>query len=140
MGMKFTDIEKLRNELNDKKALIDDTIEQCLKELALRFLRKVIKNTPSDTGTLRKGWQVNLNNLKVIKQGTNYSIILQNDAKNEDGIVYSGYVEYGHRDRTHKKWVPGLFIATIAEKELKEIGPKIVDKKFEKILKEKLDL
>ena len=42
-------IEKLNGEQKQQ------FLESCCKELAARLLRKVIKRTPSTTGTLRRG-------------------------------------------------------------------------------------
>lgn len=139
MSMKFDDLKALQKQLENKKELVDDILESCLKEIALRFLRKVIKDTPSVTGTLRKGWAIHLNNLKVDKKNGEYSITLTNDAQNEEGVRYASYVEYGHRDRSLKGWVPGQFIMTIAEKDIRNLTPKLVEKKVTTMLQEKFN-
>lgn len=43
-------IERLNNEQKEQ------FLQACCKELAARLLAKVIKRTPSDSGTLRRGW------------------------------------------------------------------------------------
>jgi hypothetical protein len=56
-------------------------------------------------------------------------------------------VEYGHRQepgrfvpalgkRLKKSWVPGQFMMTITENEIKQNANKIVEAKFNKLLKE----
>ena len=109
--------------------------EDCLKELAARFLRKVIKRTPvgkgiyeaipptkgkkkrkeslqfkrlSGGGTLRRGWSVWLKDaIRVQKIGSTYQIELVNNTE------YASYIEYGHRQ------TPGRFVPAIG-KRLKE--------------------
>lgn len=49
-------------------------------------------------------------------------------------VHYASYVEYGHRTRDHKGWVPGRFMLTISENELKTQAPKILEKKILKYL------
>ena len=57
MGADFkqlTEFTKNIERLNDSQK--EEFLESCCKELAARLLAKVIKRTPLDTGTLRRGW------------------------------------------------------------------------------------
>lgn len=49
-------------------------------------------------------------------------------------IEYASYVEYGHRTRDHKDWVPGRFMLTISEQEIQAIAPKVLEQKIKKYL------
>ena len=145
-------MEKLQR--NDFQAFC----EECAKELAARLLAKVIKRTPvgqyepstgKKGGTLRRGWTAKTeeeaksggnqnakayaDSLQVTKMGDVYQIEIINP------VLYSSYVEYGHRTRNHKGWVEGRFMLTISEKELDAQAPKILEKKLMKYLGECLD-
>lgn len=120
----------------------DEFYVQCLKELAARFLAKVIKRTPALSGTLRRGW-TNVNNIHVIKVGKNYQVTIANY------MNYASYVEYGHRQevgryvpaigkRLTKGWVPGKFMMTISAKEVETEKQEIIEQRLAKFLKEAL--
>jgi len=134
-------------------------MEQCAKELAARFLGKVIKRTPvgqypkssgKKGGTLRRGWTTQksgsgseglstsgasqfADTLKVHRYGGVYVIEIENP------INYASYVEFGHRKRGGKGWVEGKFMLTISEKEIQTMAPKILEKKLHKFLGEALN-
>lgn len=129
-------------------------MEACAKELAARLLAKVIKRTPvgdySDSydveddgqqkflvmsekqgGTLRRSWTVGM----IEKSGNTYTIKVTNDQ------LYASYVEFGHRQtpgryvpaigkRLKKGWVPGQFMLTISENEIRKAAPGILEKKL----------
>lgn len=133
--------------------------EECAKELAVRLLAKVIRKTPvgqydsgsgKTGGTLRRGWTAkteseavsggnNANakayasSLKITKTGNAYQIEIINP------VNYASYVEYGHRTRNHKGWVPGRFMLTVSEKELDTQAPKVLERKLIKYLGECFD-
>lgn len=137
----------LKNFENQLKKLQnpDEFVESCAKELAARLLAKVIKRTPvgqypsgsgKTGGTLRRGWTggknaagaAYANTLPVRHAGGTYSIEIINP------VEYASYVEYGHRTRGGKGWVPGRFMMTISENELKTITPQVLEAKIEKYL------
>jgi len=132
--------------------------EAAAKELAARLLAKVIKRTPvgqypdvpgKNGGTLRRGWTAKTEgeaksggnqkakayaeSLQITKSGDVYQIEIINP------VEYASYVEYGHRTRNHKGWVPGRFMLTISEKELDAQKEKILEKKLTKYLGECFD-
>lgn len=122
--VKFRDkLEKLQS------ADIEKFQEQMVKELAARMLRKVIQNTPSDTGNLRRNWAVG----NVVKNGTTYEVEVFNNTE------YAPYVEFGHRTANHSGWVQGKFMLTISEKELQQNADKIVQQKLERLLRSVFD-
>ena len=105
-------------------------------------------------GTLRRGWtsktheeaasrngtadpnqsEINeyLDGVRIEKTGREYRITIINP------VSYASYVEFGHRKRNHKGWVPGQFMLTIPEKNIREAAPGILEKKLKKWLEEML--
>ncbi|KQL17678.1 HK97 gp10 family phage protein [Cytobacillus solani] len=142
-----------------ERAKFDKFCEECAKEIAARFLAKVIKRTPVGVyegqgktgGTLRRGWTAKTHaeaesgsgkggnavsfaqGLQITKIGNVYEIIIINP------VEYAPYVEYGHRTRNHKGWVKGRFMMTISADEVERQAPKIVEKKLTKFLGEVFD-
>ena len=134
----FKKLENLQRKMKKiSKVDYERFCKKQVKQLAARFLRKVIKRTPVGTGELKRGWVVS----KVIKKGSNYQIEVINKK------LYSSYVEYGHRQqigrfvpalgkRLVKGWVEGRFMMTITEQEIKRDAPKILEKEFERFIGE----
>lgn len=137
-------LKKFRDELN-KLQDPDKFVEVCVKELAARLLRMVVKRTPvgeypkssgKKGGTLRRGWtgekrssaQNYADSLTVHHFGDTYVIEIVNP------VEYASYVEYGHRTANHKGWVKGRFMMTISEQELEKIAPKVLENKIKKYL------
>lgn len=124
----------------------EEFLEACCKELAARLLQKVINNTASNTGTLRRGWTVDTHEeaaagkkvgvkqwcdeVKVKKQGNTYVLNVINP------VDYASYYEYGHRTSDGAGWVEGRFPLTIAEAELNAVTDGILAKKLRKYMKE----
>ncbi len=131
--IKFSDDIK---KLNDEHKEV--FLQQCAKELAARLLAKVIKRTPSDGGTLRRGWTAGknqnatayANSLAIKHTGDKYIIDIVNP------VEYASYVEYGHRTRNHQGWVQGHFMLMISEAELNNVSDAILQKKLNKYLKD----
>ncbi len=137
MGVDYKQLTKWQQnleKLTDEQ--IDEFIRACCKELAARLLRKVIKRTPSKSGTLRKGWTAGksasayVDSLNITKSGNNYHIDVINP------VEYASYVEYGHRTKSHKGWVQGRFMLTISEQELNSSSDKILQAKLNKYMKD----
>lgn len=148
----FSELKKLQENLNKmvgSEAARTAFCESCAKELAARLLRAVIKRTPVGVypagsgrvgGILRRGWtaesdnvQQALNNLHVAKSGGVYTIEITNP------VEYASYVEYGHRTPNHAKWVPGKFMMTISENEIRRIAPQLLEKRLTEFLKGAFD-
>lgn len=148
----FSELKKLQENLNKlvgSEEARTAFCEACAKELAARLLRAVIKRTPVGVypagsgrvgGTLRRGWttesnnmQQALNNLRVTKSGGLYTIEITNP------VEYASYVEYGHRTPNHAKWVPGKFMMTISENEIRRIAPQLLEKRLTEFLKGAFD-
>lgn len=124
----------------------DAFVESCVKELAARLLRMVIKRTPvgeypnksgKKGGTLRRGWTGSkgqasakgyADDMKVYHFGDTYVVEIVNP------VEYASYVEYGHRTADHSGWVKGQFMMTISEQELERIAPAVLEAKIKKYL------
>lgn len=143
MAVKYgqlVEFTKKIEKLNEKQK--EDFLESCCKELAARLLRKVIKRTPVGVyehkkgGTLRRGWTAARNgaqgsdDIYIRKNGDSYIVDITN------AVEYAIYVEYGHRTRDHKKWVPGKYMLTVSEKELQTTAPQILERKIKKFLED----
>lgn len=141
------ELEKLQKQLEEleKGKARDKFFEDCAKELAARLLSLVKPKTPVGVyddpsrkgGTLRRGWTGGKNtdaeafarSLNVEKSGKTYTITVENN------VEYAPYVEYGHRTRGGKGFVPGKRMLETSEQELKALSPKILQDKLEKFLK-----
>lgn len=141
------ELEKLQKQLEEleKGKARDKFFEDCAKELAARLLSLVKPKTPVGVyddpsrkgGTLRRGWTGGKNtdaeafarSLNVEKSGKTYTITVENN------VEYAPYVEYGHRTRGGKGFVPGKRMLETSEQELKALAPKILQDKLEKFLK-----
>jgi len=202
----FSELKKFKQDL-EKLAKTDSKkfCEEATKELAARFLRKVISETPVHNyrndcdekvykknvnghkkgevifdkngkpkretyktvnfttakgkkvhfkasmkgrmgGTLLRGWtakteeeakngkgqgkDVNsyMNELPMVKVGDSLQINISNS------VSYFPYVEYGHRTRNHKGYVPGRLMMTKSYIDIKSKAQGIVDKKLKEFL------
>lgn len=127
----FKELKELQKRLQNQ-AEHQKLIEQCAKSLAARLLRMVRERTPVGQhknhvgGTLRRGFTIG----EIQKQGDTYQIEVINS------VEYASFVEYGHRTRNHKGWVPGKFMLTISEKNIKEKSPAILESMIKKYLQE----
>ncbi len=146
----------LENSLKNVQKEVDDFIISLSKELAARLLSKVIKRTPVGQykngkvgGVLRRGWITKsereaelsavfsggesvtkkyINSLEITKKGKVYTITVVNS------VSYASHVEFGHRTRNHKGWVPGRFMLTISEQELEGDLERIIQNKLQKFM------
>ena len=151
----FDELKRIAKNLEEMEKALPGFIEECVRELAMRLLAKVVLRTPvgqygdhwvefttkegkhvkffakdnRQGGTLRKGWTIG----QVKKTANGYEVEVINP------VYYASYVEYGHRTRDHKGWVEGRFMLTISEKELKRELPVILKRKQEAFLKKYLE-
>lgn len=142
----YKQFEQFKKKLEKlQQAELQKFFEAAAKELAARLLAKVIKRTPVGQypeesgmtgGTLRRGWtgQAGGNGatyakcLPIRQTGNVYTIDIINP------VEYAPYVEFGHRTRGYKGWVPGRFMLTESEIELERKVPGILEKKLLKYL------
>lgn len=134
----FKELEKSLTKIQKD---VDDFIVSLSKEVAARLLSKVIRRTPVGQykkgsgkvgGTLRRGWTAGkkradfIEGIQVNKRGSIYEVVIKNS------VEYASYVEFGHRTRNHKGWVPGRFMLTISEQELEGDLERIIQNKLQK--------
>ena len=142
------ELEKLQKQLEEleKGKAKDKFFEDCAKDLAARLLSLVVHKTPEGVypndssrkgGNLRRGWtggkkmdaEAFAKSLEIEKSGKTYTITVENN------VEYAPYVEYGHRTRGGKGFVPGKHMLETSEQELKALSPKILQDKLENFLK-----
>lgn len=101
-------------------------------------------------GTLRRGWisksheeAENGKGSPTVQEAKEYANSLQIGHKGNMLIIdvvnnteYASYVEFGHRTPSHRGWVPGKFMLTISEQEIREIAPHVLEAKIKKYLEE----
>lgn len=136
----FKELEKSLTKIQKD---VDDFIVSLSKEVAARLLSKVIRRTPVGQykkgsgkvgGTLRRGWTAGkkradfIEGIQVNKRGSIYEVVIKNS------VEYASYVEFGHRTRNHKGWVPGRFMLTISEQELEGDLERIIQNKLQKFM------
>ena len=136
----FKELEKSLTKIQKD---VDDFIVSLSKEVAARLLSKVIRRTPVGQykkgsgkvgGTLGRGWTAGkkrtdfIEGIQVDKRGDTYEVVIKNS------VEYSSYVEFGHRTRNHKGWVPGRFMLTISEQELEGDLERIIQNKLQKFI------
>ena len=105
-----------------EKADLDEFCEMCAKHLAARLLSRVIRITPVETGTLRRSWSEENNEVYVEHKGNEFTCEIVNSTS------YAIYVEYGHRTRNHKGWVHGYFMLEKSTLQLDAQAPRIIEK------------
>ncbi len=157
MGFDYRQVKQFRDNLEQLDREKDEFLQSCTKELAARLLALVIRRTPKDTGTLKRGWTTQragsgaeglksnsgrqfAETVKVHHFGDTYVVEIINP------VEYASYVEYGHRQqpgryvpalgvRLKKGWVKGKWMMTVSEKEIQAAAPQILEKKLEKWLR-----
>lgn len=88
-------------------------------------------------GTLRRGWTIGA----ITRKPNGYEVEIINP------VEYASYVEFGHRQtpgryvpqigkKLKRAWSPGKFMMTFTEQEVKSMAPGMIQKRFEKFLRE----
>lgn len=70
------------------------------------------------------------NSLQIQKRGDTYVVEITNP------VEYASYVEYGHRTRGGKGFVPGKLMMTYSAQEIRSIAPALLRKRLEEKLRE----
>ena len=134
----FDEIRRLARNLKELEKALPGFIEDCVREIALRLLAKVVPRTPVDTGELRRNWTIG--QIRRIKGGWQVDVF--------NPVLYAIYVEYGHRGvyvpalgvtlHVDTHWTEGKFMLTISEQALERELPAILKRKQEAFLKKYL--
>ena len=103
----YIDLSQFKVFQNKIQRLSEEFKNQAIKEItqvaSQNILQQTQANTPVDTGTLRRGWKTEINDIP-----NGYQIEISND------VEYAPYVEYGHRTRGGKSFVEGRYMLTNA--------------------------
>lgn len=126
---------------------VDEFLEKCAKELAIRVLRRTISKSPKVLGNLQRGWTAEPGTepcreylpkrspeqwaemAEVENNGKEYNITISNP------IEYAVYVEYGHRTPDLVGWQPGKFMLTLSLEEVDSMKVGILEKLLADFLK-----
>lgn len=151
--------DNLQKEFSEQKS--QQFMEDCTNKLAKEFIEKVKDRTPvgdysgnsyvcnpSATGRSHKGSKVNgkrggtlLHSWEigeVKKNGNVYTVEVINNAKNDKGVPYGSYVEYGHRTK-NGGFTEGHFMMSFTKEEIEsqnfvqKIADKLFEAKFKKV-------
>lgn len=140
--------EELRTQITNLQKNIDEIMGYLTKDIAALLLRKVTKRTPvgnydhvlpeykKNAGDLRRNWTVG----EITRNGNVYNIEVINPTE------YASYVEFGHMQepgrfvpalgkKLKKAWVPGRFMLTISENEIKNDLENILSHRLKRALK-----
>ena len=98
----FKELTFFTSELLNASEDFDKFMKDFLRDMASRFLAKVIKLTPVDTGNLRNSWVIG----NPTGEGIEMSIKIMNAAE------YADLVEFGHRG----KYVPALGVTLFTDR------------------------
>lgn len=109
--MKLKGFDKLEARLKKDRS---KNVTQTLNKAGKQLFREVKKNTPVDTGRLRRSW-------KLEKKDDNTIIVYNN-------TEYALHVEYGHRTRgkNSTRVVPGRFMLRDSVKKFNTNSSKIL--------------
>lgn len=125
----------------DARAVVDD----CLRDLTAELLRRAIDMTPRDTSNLARHWTDDTagpdsasgsdvspddyaKGLRIRRAGNRSAVTVGNNTR------YAPYVEYGHRTRNGKGWVPGQFMLTKAVEAVDQMKDGIVERRVKEFL------
>ena len=101
--------------------------KQAIVEVGNRFVDIAKKETPVDTGFMRRQWKAN----PPQKHGHEHSVDVVNAAE------YAQYVDQGHR-QGKSGWVKGQFFVKRAEEQVARETPPALIKKLNKFIGERM--
>nr|DAU32268.1 MAG TPA: putative tail component [Caudoviricetes sp.] len=96
-------------------------LRRFLTKQALDVLAKTKNEHPTITGLMKNSWTIG----EVVRDGDVLKVTISNP------VEYAKYVEYGHIDRSHSKWVEGWFMCSLAIIDVKKKIPKRFQREFE---------
>ena len=157
MSVDYSEFIKFRDKFERLSNEFETFLKQFLIKQALDVLAKTKKESPTDTGLLKNSWTISNQGVairsKTLKSGKNkgkiryYSVesaFVNNtsiDNVERDGDVlkvtisnpveYAKYIEYGHMDRSHQKWINGKFMCSLSIIDVKKKIPKRFQREFE---------
>lgn len=134
MGFDYSEFEIFKRNFSKLNADFGLWLHQFLLNQGLRFIRKVKRNTPVDTGDLRNHWNL----AEITREGDVLKCWFVNS------MYYASFVEYGHA-KPYKAgalpgssdWVEGYFMMTVSLEQIEREMPQQFNKEFELFLRGK---
>jgi len=121
MSVDYSEFLAFRNKFERLSNEFETFLKQFLIKQALDVLAKTKRNSPVDTGLLRNSWTIG----EVVRDGDVLKVTISNP------VEYAKYIEYGHMDRSHQKWINGKFMCSLSIIDVKKKMPKRFEKEFE---------
>ncbi|MGK5511785.1 HK97 gp10 family phage protein [Brevibacillus formosus] len=111
---RFSNFDQFEQQfLTHLKETMPLVVEMKLYEIAYRLNAHIKRLTPVDTGRLKNSFTVG----NLVKNGDEWYIEVGTN------LEYSKHVEYGHRTRDHKGFVPGAHMVEISLRQLEQELP-----------------
>ena len=121
MSVDYSEFIEFRDKFERLSNEFENFLKQFLIKQALDVLAKTKKESPTDTGLLRNSWTIG----EVVRDGDVLKVTISNP------VEYAKYIEYGHMDRSHQKWINGKFMCSLSIIEVKKKMPQRFKKEFE---------
>lgn len=119
MSFKIKGLDEMIKDFEEAEKNIPSELRKLTDSIGTSLLGKVKRKTPVDTGVARNNWQT--------KKLDAFTIAVYNNTK------YINYLEYGHRTRNGKGFVPGVYMLKKSLDEL--VIDREIDKAFDSIIK-----
>ena len=114
------------------KEVYETAIMTATKEIAQELHEALLRNTPVDTGNLRKMWSAGDNLLFTVERvADGFQVTLINEAQDGKGFMYGKAVNYGHKTKSGG-WVAGRFFVEASEAQTEPKCYDIVRKNLKK--------
>lgn len=119
MSFEIKGLDEMIKNFEEAEKNIPSELRKLTDSIGASLLGKVKRKTPVDTGVARNNWQT--------KKLDAFTIAVYNNTK------YINYLEYGHRTRNGKGFVPGVYMLKKSLDEL--VIDREIDKAFDSIIK-----
>ena len=119
MSFKIKGLDEMIKDFEEAEKKVPSELRKIADSMGVSLLGRVKRKTPVDTGVARNNWQT--------KKIDPFTIAIYNNTK------YINHLEYGHRTRGGKSFVPGVYMLKKSLDEL--IIDREIDKAFDSIIK-----
>ncbi len=119
MSFKIKGLDEMIKDFEEAEKNVPSELRKLTDKMGISLLGRVKRKTPVDTGVARNNWQT--------KKLDSFTIAVYNNTK------YINYLEYGHRTRNGKGFVPGVYMLKKSLDEL--VIDREIDKAFDSIIK-----
>ena len=119
MSFKIKGLDEMIKDFEEAEKNVPSELRKLTDKMGISLLGRVKRKTPVDTGVARNNWQA--------KKLDSFTIAVYNNTK------YINYLEYGHRTRNGKGFVPGVYMLKKSLDEL--VIDREIDKAFDSIIK-----